>query len=393
MYLKHLKGINPSFLHSRISESGKVYDEKELVAKLEAHRIKVDIPSLVKDYVKLSKEIIKFKAFMLERYNDNFCEDCVETLQVLMCRPEIAIYGMEYIRSEYNSIFAEAEDIIMEAEVLYIADTLSGEAEEVLEQMAKGPLFDGNAVSKCGKSELYGHELCVRIVVNGEHGDNALNLKGYRVWKELKSREKGGSEEGTEKMKVVRFELDVPAGEMVGRIEKIGDFPISVVQVDVPTKDAIARIPVTFERRTSCSVLTEDCHLSWNLSSGKAGRALSRIALMANSVGDADSVLKVDVLTCKSDLPFEANQIMGRTFSLKNLYSNHYRASACPDTTRIEGAMAKNLATDEWEEFDVIKRSQVSNDCEYVVDMPEKGYGSPLVVFLTDNRTETIQAG
>lgn len=197
MYLKHLEGINFSFLSARITEAGKVHDEKGLAATLEAHDIKVSIPDLVKDFVTLSKEIIKFKAFMLERYGDNFDDDCVETLQVILCNPATAIYGMKYVRSEYNSIFNDAEDIVMEAEVLHAADVIHATAaEEVLDQMSKGPLFDGDAVSKEGKSVLYDHGLCVRIVVNGEHGDNALNLKGFRVWKELKSREKDGNGEG-----------------------------------------------------------------------------------------------------------------------------------------------------------------------------------------------------
>jgi hypothetical protein len=66
-----------------------------------------------------------------------------------------------------------------------IEPKLSGEAKEVLCQAAKGPIFDGDVVSKNGKSELYKHQLMLRVMNNNQHGDNAVNQLGYCVFELL----------------------------------------------------------------------------------------------------------------------------------------------------------------------------------------------------------------
>lgn len=63
-----------------------------------------------------------------------------------------------------------------------IAPKLSGEAKEVLCQAAKGPIFDGDVVSKVGKRELYKHNLLLRVMNKNKHGDNAVNQLGFCVW-------------------------------------------------------------------------------------------------------------------------------------------------------------------------------------------------------------------
>jgi hypothetical protein len=106
---------------------------------------------------------------------------------------ELGYYSdfLEVITSESNSIFMDFEDLELEIDVLRIARDIAaheGGAEEVLNQIVKGPIDDGDVVSKSGKSYLYDHNLCVRVCVNGEHGANAANYRGYKVWKYLNNK-------------------------------------------------------------------------------------------------------------------------------------------------------------------------------------------------------------
>ena len=95
---------------------------------------------------------------------------------------------LEVITGDSNSIFMEFDEVELEVDVLVIAKCIAasnGAAEEVLNQIVNGPIDDGDVVSKSGKAYLYDFNLCVRVCVNGEHGANAANYRGYKVWKYL----------------------------------------------------------------------------------------------------------------------------------------------------------------------------------------------------------------
>jgi hypothetical protein len=98
---------------------------------------------------------------------------------------------LEVITSDSNSIFDDFENVKLEVDALMIGKLIAakyGAAEEVLNQIVNGPVDDGDVVSKSGKSFLYDYNLCVRVCVNGEHGANAANYRGYKVWKYLNSK-------------------------------------------------------------------------------------------------------------------------------------------------------------------------------------------------------------
>lgn len=87
-----------------------------------------------------------------------------------------------YIKEHYNNIFADVEHIEYDVSAIVIAKQISGEAKEVLGQIVESPKFDGDVVSKSGKSELFHHNLILRIANNNEFGDNAANSLGFKVW-------------------------------------------------------------------------------------------------------------------------------------------------------------------------------------------------------------------
>lgn len=95
----------------------------------------------------------------------------------------------QYAKSDYNHVFGDIEWIEEEVLAIHIAKKLSGEAREVLDQVVESPKFDGDVVSKTGKSELYSHGLVLRIANGGEFGDNAANSLGYKVWKATKTQD------------------------------------------------------------------------------------------------------------------------------------------------------------------------------------------------------------
>lgn len=89
-----------------------------------------------------------------------------------------------HIREHFNNAFGNEQwEENVRAKV--IAKKLSGEAREVLRQIVKSPKFDGDVVSKCGKSELHSNGLILRICNNNDFGDNAANSLGWLVYKEL----------------------------------------------------------------------------------------------------------------------------------------------------------------------------------------------------------------
>ena len=92
----------------------------------------------------------------------------------------------EHIREHHNNAFGK-EDWQDHVNAKVIAKKLSGEAVEVLWQIVGSPKFDGDVVSKSGKSELYHQGLVLRICNNRYHGDNAANLLGWLVYCELKN--------------------------------------------------------------------------------------------------------------------------------------------------------------------------------------------------------------
>lgn len=92
----------------------------------------------------------------------------------------------EYIRSHHNNAFSDFLDVEAEVLAISIAGKLSASAVEVLCQIVKAPKFDGDVVSKNGKSELFRNNLILRIASNNEFGDNAANNLGFLVWKRIK---------------------------------------------------------------------------------------------------------------------------------------------------------------------------------------------------------------
>lgn len=47
----------------------------------------------------------------------------------------------------------------------------------------KGPVYDGDICSKSGRDTLLDHGYCVKVIVKGEQGYNALNYKGGKLLK------------------------------------------------------------------------------------------------------------------------------------------------------------------------------------------------------------------
>ena len=90
----------------------------------------------------------------------------------------------QHIMEHFNNAFGE-ECWDDEVKAKVISKQLSGEAREVLCQIVKSPKFDGDVVSKSGKSELFAKGLILRICNNNDFGDNAANKLGWLVYKDL----------------------------------------------------------------------------------------------------------------------------------------------------------------------------------------------------------------
>ncbi len=90
-----------------------------------------------------------------------------------------------HIREHHNNAFGK-ESWRDHVDAKIIAGKLSGEAVEVLWQIVGSPKFDGDVVSKNGKSQLYHHGLVLRICNRRDHGYNAANRLGWLVYCELK---------------------------------------------------------------------------------------------------------------------------------------------------------------------------------------------------------------
>lgn len=89
-----------------------------------------------------------------------------------------------HIRDHFNHAFG-GESWADHVNAKVISKKLSGEAREVLCQIVRSPKFDGDVISKSGKSELFSHGLILRICNSNNYGDNAANLLGWLVYKEL----------------------------------------------------------------------------------------------------------------------------------------------------------------------------------------------------------------
>ena len=100
-------------------------------------------------------------------------------------RGQLAEYII-YLKRHFNNAFSDIEDVIEAVDAMIIAKMLSGEAKEVLWQCVGAPKFDGDVISKSGKSELYSANLIIRIANNWGFGDNAATSLGWKVYKELR---------------------------------------------------------------------------------------------------------------------------------------------------------------------------------------------------------------
>lgn len=149
--------------------AGKEFESPELVA--EAKRILAAIDTL-------NKELTTEKSGHSLTHSKEVLDKILSEAGYLA--PEI----LEYLQEHENHIYSD--DLFREAELIAIANTLSGEAKEVLEQCAENPKYDGDVISKSGKSELYYHGLLTRVMFNGEPDFNGVNSDGYVVFKRIK---------------------------------------------------------------------------------------------------------------------------------------------------------------------------------------------------------------
>ena len=97
-----------------------------------------------------------------------------------------------YIKSHHNNAFSDFSDAESEVMAINIAGKLTSSAVEVLYQIVESPRFDGDVVSKNGKSELFRHKLILRIAKNNEFGDNEANELGFLVWQRLEKEKQRG---------------------------------------------------------------------------------------------------------------------------------------------------------------------------------------------------------
>lgn len=86
-----------------------------------------------------------------------------------------------YIKDHHNNAFSSETETLQEIEILELAEKIPDNAFGVLCQLIKGPTFDGDVISKNGKAWLANNNCCVRIVRNGEFGDNAATYVGWRI--------------------------------------------------------------------------------------------------------------------------------------------------------------------------------------------------------------------
>lgn len=128
---------------------------------------------------------MSFYDFVKEEYGK--CGDHSETLikaYIEYAKEDNHHIFEEHIREHHNNAFGK-DDWREYVDAKIIASKLSGEAAEVLWQIVGSPKFDGDVVSKIGKSELYHHRLALRVCNNRAHGDNAANRLGWLVYNEL----------------------------------------------------------------------------------------------------------------------------------------------------------------------------------------------------------------
>lgn len=143
---------------------------------------------LYADWVKYTSAYSVFENWLKENYSQYTGDTVTRPLQILKDNLPLAPYIVKALIEETNAIFGDTRDIIEDAECLYIADVLPGNAQEVLYQIVENPKDDGDVVSKNGKAELYCHGLILRVCTNGQHGANAANYRGWKVWKALEAK-------------------------------------------------------------------------------------------------------------------------------------------------------------------------------------------------------------
>ncbi|MGL5397331.1 MAG: hypothetical protein ACRDBQ_18940 [Shewanella sp.] len=136
-----------------------------------------------------------FSDYVNENYS-NYKEDIKEALMRGYCgyaeKDQHHLFS-DYIREHHNNAFSGSASWERNVTARVILPGLSGNALAVLEQLIKGPLFDGDVNSKNGRAELEKCGLITRVVNNGQFGDNAANELGWLVWK-LYTKNKSGAE-------------------------------------------------------------------------------------------------------------------------------------------------------------------------------------------------------
>lgn len=133
----------------------------------------------------MQKVINELAAYVEGEYHKypNISEELVSFARCLNDKRKIEHF-FSYIKEHHNNAFSTKAEFLEEILILELAESITGSALEVLGQLIKNPKFDGDVVSKNGKAWLAQNDCCVRIVRNGEFGDNAATYIGWRVYQQ-----------------------------------------------------------------------------------------------------------------------------------------------------------------------------------------------------------------
>lgn len=142
----------------------------------------------------MKSEFVKWAKKQYKDYGDQ--SDKIIDLALYFAENGMFDEYVEYLKQHFNNAFSETESVYEYVEAKVVAKKLSGEAREVLEQIVKEPKYDGDVVSKSGKSELFKYKLILRIANKNDFGDNAANSLGFLVWKELQNRKLRNKSQG-----------------------------------------------------------------------------------------------------------------------------------------------------------------------------------------------------
>lgn len=93
-----------------------------------------------------------------------------------------------FVKRDFNHAFTSQDDINDYVEAINISKKISGRAKDVLYQIMKKPVYDGDISSKSGRSELFEYGLAIRVCSNNDYGDTSATYRGGLVFDELEKR-------------------------------------------------------------------------------------------------------------------------------------------------------------------------------------------------------------